>query len=513
MPQKLVQEQEQKLQQVQVQRLSQQQMLQVRLLEMPLAELEENVAAELNDNPALEERRDDMDDYSSGDGGDVDSVSVESDTDDGSDSGYEARTEREEREEALDKALEGLGSDDAMPIASDGHSYQNTAETDYEEKVWGNTTSFYDKLKEQMGLLDLTEQEEQIMEYLIGSLDSDGLLRKPLDSIADELAIYHSVDVEEKDVERMLLKLQGFDPAGIGARSLQECLEIQIRRRDNSRLKDLMLRVVRQYFDDFTKKHWQKLQTALSLTDEQVRIVTDELRKLNPKPGAALGETMGRSTQQITPDFIVDTDDDGNVSFVIARGRVPELNVSPSFVEMVNTYRNQSRTLSRTEKEALAYAKNKVDKAQGYILAVKMRRQTLYATMKAIIDWQLRFFQDGDESDLRPMILKDIAEKTKLDKSTISRVSNEKYAQTRWGTFPLRFFFTDSYVTKDGEEISTRKIKLALKELIDNEDPAHPLSDDTLAEKMKRQNYPIARRTVTKYREQMRIPAARLRKA
>lgn len=498
MAQKLIQTQTQ--QQVQQQRLSQQQMLQVKLLEMPLAELEQNISAELDDNPALEERRDDMP-----------ADDVERDSDGDTQDDYDEKTEREEREEALDNALEDLGGDDDMPEPQ-ARASQSNPDADYEEIVWGDTTSFYDRLKEQMGETELTPQQQDIMEYLIGSLDNDGLLRKDLDTIADELAIYHNIDVPVKEIEHVLKILQTFDPAGIGARSLQECLLLQTARLPKGRLRDLMTEVLRDHFDDFAKKHWDKIEQACHLTDEQADIIRQEIQKLNPKPGASLGETEGRSTQQITPDFIVDTDDEGNVSFAINDGRIPDLKVSPSFSDMVNTYRNNRQNMNRQEKEALLYAKEKVDKAQGYIEAVRQRRHTLYVTMKAIIDWQKKFFLSGDEADLKPMILKDIAEKTGLDISTISRVSNMKYAQTRWGTFPLRFFFTDGYVTKDGEEMSTRKIKLALKELIDKEDKHSPLSDDALAAEMKKKGYPIARRTVAKYREQLGLPVARLRR-
>lgn len=509
MAQKLYQTQTQ--QQTQQQRLSQQQMLQVKLLEMPLAELEQNISAELDDNPALEQRRDDddpMDDRTA----DNDADSLDEHDDSADDDDYEEKSEREEREEALDNALEGLGSDDEMPEPQMHVASQSNPDADYEEMVWGDTESFYDKLKEQMGVLELTDQQRDIMEYLIGSLDDDGLLRKSLDSICDELAIYQNIDVPEAEIEKMLRLLQTFDPAGIGARSLQECLLLQIARRPDSRLKELMDDVIRNHFDEFTKKHWDRIATALDITTDQAAIVHDELRKLNPKPGASLGETMGRNTQQITPDFIVDTDDEGNVSFTINHGRIPDLKVSPMFAEMVNNYRNNRQEMNRQEKEALLYAKEKVDKAQGYIDAIKQRRHTLYVTMKAIIDWQRKFFQDGDEADLKPMILKDIAEKTHLDISTISRVSNVKYAQTRWGTFPLRFFFTDGYVTEDGEEMSTRKIKLALRDLINNEDKHRPLSDDALAVEMKKKGFPIARRTIAKYREQLGLPVARLRR-
>lgn len=504
MAQKLIQTQTQ--QQIQQQRLSQQQMLQVKLLEMPLAELEENILTELDDNPALEEMRDDPDTLDREEGDEsADGLGED-------DEAYEEKTEREEREEALDNALEGLGSDDELPSPDNYMPSASNPDADYEERVWGDTTSFYDKLKEQMGMLELTEEQTEVMEYLIGSLDNDGLLRKSLGSIADEMAVYHNIDVPESYIERVLFLLQSFDPAGIGARSLQECLLLQIERRQPGKLTELMQEVIERHFEEFTKKHWDRIAQALQLTREQAAVVQAELVKLNPKPGAALGETLGRNTEQITPDFVVDTDEDGNVSFTISRGHIPDLKVSPSFTDMVTRYKTSKGQMNRQEKEALLYAKEKVEKAQGFIEAVKQRRHTLYVTMKAIIDWQHRFFQDGDEADLKPMILKDIAEKTGLDISTISRVSNIKYAQTRWGTFPLRFFFTDGYVTEDGEEMSTRKIKLALKDLIGSEDKQKPLSDDALAAEMKRMGYPIARRTVAKYREQQGIPVARLRK-
>lgn len=493
MAQNLIQTQTQKMQQTQ--RLSAQQMLQVKLLEMPLAELEENVNAELDDNPALESSS-------------PDDLSNEHETRE--DEGQQETDEEEERNDELDAALENLGRDDEMP--NYGQQANNHDNADYEEMVWGDTTSFYDNLKEQMNMQQLTSKQHDIMEYLIGSLDDDGLLRKDLDTICDELAIYHNVDTDDKEVEQVLKTLQSFDPAGVGARSLQECLLLQIDRKPKGRLHDLMERVVKDYFDDFTKKHWGKIKDELQLSDLQAQTLQQEIRKLNPKPGASLGETEGRSLQQITPDFIVDTNDDGTVTFTLNRGNIPQLSVAPSFVEMVDTYKNNKKGMTRQAKEALLYAKEKVDKAQGYIEAIRQRRHTLYITMKAIIEWQKKFFQDGDEADLKPMILKDIADKTGLDISTISRVCNEKYAQTKWGTFLLKFFFTDAYTTENGEEMSTRKIKLALKELIGKEDKAHPMSDDALAEQMKRLGYPIARRTVAKYREQLNIPVARMRR-
>ena len=507
MAQKLIQTQAQKLQQLQ--RLSAQQMLQVKLLEMPLTELEDSINAELDDNPALEsENPDDMlnEDVANDDLPADDEYDNSNDED-----AYEAESEKEERKDELDQALESIGKDDQMPDYNTDR-YNNQDSADYEEMVYGDTTSFYDKLKEQMDMQPLSDKEKEVMEYLIGSLDDDGLLRKDLDSICDELAIYHNIDVTEKDIEHVLHILQTFDPAGVGGRSLQECLLLQVKRLPRGVLRKTMEEVFTDYFDEFTKKHWDKIKTGLELNDTQVETLQAEIRKLNPKPGASMGETEGRNMQQITPDFIIDTNDDGTITFSLNRGNIPQLTVSPSFTDMIDTYRKHKDKMSRSDKEALLYAKEKVDKAQGFIEAIKQRRHTLIVTMKAIIDIQRQFFLDGDEADLKPMILKDVADRTGLDISTISRVSNVKYAQTKWGTFPLKFFFTDSYTTEDGEEMSTRKIKIALHDIIEKEDKKKPLSDDALAKLLKEKGFPIARRTVAKYREQLGIPVARLRK-
>ena len=493
-----VQSQEQALKQTQT--FSQQQLLQAQLVELPVAQLVERVRAEMDDNPALEVATgDEPTDWKTEESGEE--LTAEED--------FASQHEREERQSALDDALAGIGRDDEeLPVY---HGGQNSQE-EREEMVYGETTSFYDLLKEQMGEIELTPREADIMEYLIGSLDDDGLLRKSTDSICDELAIYHNVDVSHAEIEQVIRKLQDFDPAGIGARSLQECLLLQIHRREDSRLRELMEKVISQYFEEFTKKHWDKIQQALGLSDIQADALMAELRKLNPKPGASLGESVGRSMQQITPDFIVDTLDDGTVTFHLNNGEVPELYVSQSFADTLKEYQNNRDNMSRQMKEALLYTKKKVDAAQGFIEAIRVRRHTLTETMKAIIQIQHRFFEDGDEASLRPMILKDVAERTGLDLSTISRVSNSKYAQTRWGMFPLRYFFSDSYVTESGEELSTRQIKVALRDIVEGEDKKRPLSDDDIKMELTRQGFPIARRTVAKYREQLGIPIARLRK-
>jgi len=496
--------QEQLQQQKLGQTFSQQQLLQSSLIELPVAQLVDRINTEMNDNPALETESPYDDDTIATEEGDFGGGSDAEGAED-----FEAATEREERQSALDEALSGIGRDDEeLPVYQSGSSYSE----DREEMVYGETESFYDQLKEQVGEMELTDKERDIIEYLIGSLDDDGLLRKDLSIVSDELAIYHNIDASEKEIEHVLMILQAFDPAGIGARSLQECLLLQIERRAPSKLRDLMERVVNDYFEAFTRKHWDKIQEDLKLNDTQAEALFHELRKLNPRPGASLGETVGRSMQQITPDFIVDTQDDGTITFTLNNGEVPELKVSQSFVDSMKEYQQNKDHLSKQTKEALLYIKKKVDAAQGFIEAVKVRRHTLTVTMRAIIQLQRQFFLDGDEASMRPMILKDVAEKAGLDISTVSRVSNSKYAQTRWGTFPLRHFFSDGYVTESGEELSTRQIKAALRDLVDAEDKRKPLSDDLLKDLLAEKGFPIARRTVAKYREQLGIPIARLRK-
>lgn len=493
------QRQEQKLQQS----ISQQQLLQAQLIELPVQQLIDRIETELHDNGALEpatETLTELSDYQESPEG--------TDNADNADD-YEQQREREDRQDELDRALEGFGrDDDELPVYSGGRSSADDAE----ERVYGSTESFYDQLIDQVNMLDLDERQRYIMEYLIRSLEDDGLLRASLEGIVDELAIYHNIDTNEQEIEALLHELQQLDPPGIGARSLQECLLLQIDRRKPSHMTTLMRRVVTDLFDAFTNKRWDKLQHELGLGEAETEELVHELRRLNPKPGASMGEAVGRSMQQITPDFIVETHDDGTVTFTLNNSDVPQLQIAETFADLLKTYRDNKEGLSRQMKEALLYTKQKVDAAQNFIDAVKTRQHTLYVTMKAIIHWQHRFFVEGDEALLRPMILKDIAERTHLDISTVSRVCNSKYAQTRWGIFPLKFFFSDGFVTESGEELSTREIKATLRELIDTEDKKKPLTDDALSDLLKAKGYPVARRTVTKYRLQMNIPTARMRR-
>ncbi len=491
--------QEQKQEQRLLQTVSQQQLLQSHLIELPIQQFAERIETEMHDNPALESDSEnpDLQEY-------PDYPDSPEATDD-----FDVQREREERSDALDAALENIGRDDEdLPVY---HVGQSSVE-EREEMVYGQSVSFYDELLEQVGEMELSEQERYVMEYLIRSLDDDGFLRTPLENIADELAIYHNIDLSTGQLETVLKKLQRLDPPGIGARTLQECLLLQVNRREKSAITLSMEKVLTNYFDEFTKKHWEKIAQQMTMDELQAETVFHELRRLNPKPGAAMGETIGRSMQQITPDFVVDTQDDGTVTFSLNNGDVPQLQVSQSFADLLKEYQSNKDGLSRQMKEALLYTKQKVDAAQSFIDAVQVRRRTLTLTMKAIIQLQHRFFEEGDEALLRPMILKDVAERTGLDLSTVSRVSNSKYVQTRWGIFPLKYFFSDGYVTESGEELSTREIKATLRELIDAEDKRKPMSDDALSEALKEKGYPIARRTVAKYREQLGIPIARLRK-
>ncbi len=493
--------QEQKQEQRQLQSISAQQLLQSQLIELPLQQMTERIETELHDNPALEKKVNDDD--AAGEW-----PSAPADGDEQED--FDAQREREERSDALDAALEGIGRDDEeLPVYQGGRQWTE----EQEQAVYGEERSFYDMLMDQVGELELSDRDRYVLEYIIQSLDDDGLLRTPLSDICEQLAVYHGIDISTDEATQLLLRLQQMDPAGIGARSLQECLLLQTERRKPSELKELMRRVLIDFFDDFTKKHWDRIQQQMGLGDTQMELLLGELRRLTPKPGAALGETLGRSMQQITPDFIVDTQDDGSISFTLNMGDMPRLEISQSFADLLTEFQQNKEHMSRQQKEALLYTKQKVEAAQSFIDAVETRRRTLATTMKAIIKLQRPFFEEGDEELLRPMILKDVAELTGLGLSTISRVSNSKYVQTRWGTFPMKFFFSDGFVTSSGEELSTRKIKAALRQLIDGEDKHKPMSDDALREALAKQGYPIARRTVAKYREQLGMPVARLRRS
>lgn len=484
--------------QQQVQTLSPQQILAVRLLELPAVELEDRIRGELLENPALEEGREETpgDEYAND---------------------SEAETTQEENGDTDYDSLSDYLTEDDIPDYKLQENNRSRGEQ-AEEIPFSDATSFYETLKEQLGERALTEHQRELAEYLIGSLDDDGLLRKSLESISDELAIYSGIEASTQELEEVLRVIQDFDPAGLGARNLQECLLIQIRRKIKRQqpAPDPLLRleedIVSECYEEFTRKHWDKIQQRFELEEEVIGRAIKEICKLNPRPGASMGEAIGKNMQQIIPDFLVDTYDDGTVSLTLNNRNVPELRVSRDFTEMVEEHTKNRENQSKESKEAMLFLKQKMDAAQGFIDAVRQRQQTLMTTMQAIIDLQRPFFLEGDESLLRPMILKDVAERTGLDISTISRVSNSKYVQTNFGIYPLKFFFSDSYTTEDGEEMSVREIRKVLKECIDSEDRKNPYTDDELAEILKEKGYPMARRTVAKYRQQMNIPVARLRR-
>lgn len=454
----------------QKQRLTPLQLLIGQMIEKPIDQLTDYVNQQLIDNPALETKSGDEE--------------------------WETPDAVASKENDFTGNDNGDYDDNELPVY-DQRPHQDPS----------NSISFYDNLREQMGELPLSDHQRQIMEYLIGSLDNDGLLRKDLTTINDEMAIYHNVYTTDEEIAEMLRCLQQFDPAGIGAQNLQQCLLLQVERRQDSKMKDLLRRIISNYFDDLLKNHWRKLQQVLHLSDEEKEAVRHELHKLNPKPGSALGEVQGISIHQVTPDFVVETTDDGQVSFSLRRGRLPDLVVSESYLETIGNLRE----LSHRDKEMLPLLRRDVDNARMLIDALQQRQATLTKTMAAIIRRQKRFFIDGDEADLRPMALKDIAADTGLDISTISRVTNEKYAETRWGIFRLRYFFSDRY-DNDGDEVSTRKVKSSLRDIIEHEDKAHPFTDAQLEEEMRRRGFQTKRRTIVKYREQMNIPKSSLRR-
>lgn len=481
--------------QQQIQTLSPQQILVVKLLELPTVELEERIHSEILDNPALEEGREKAENED-------ESTDYEN-SEDGSEENNASSNE--------DLSLGDYRTEDDIPdykLQEHNHSRDEVAE----EIPFSDNVSFYEILKDQLQMQNLSDNERQIAEYLIGSLDDDGLLRKSMDSILDELAIYQGIYTTEEELNKALKVIQQFDPAGIGARDLQECLLLQIQRKAPSPLRQVELDIIGKCCDEFTRKNKERILQKLDITEEQYNEAVAELTKLNPRPGSSLGEAMGKNLQQIIPDFLVETYDDGTITLNLNNRNVPELRLSRQFTELLDEHTRNKANQSKASKDALLFLKQKVDAAQGFINAVKQRQQTLMTTMQAIIDLQRPFFLEGDESLLKPMILKDVAERTGLDISTISRVSNSKYVQTNYGIYSLKYFFSDGYTTEDGEELSVREIKRILKECVDQEDKNKPYTDDELADLLKAKGYPIARRTVAKYRQQLNIPVARLRR-
>lgn len=473
--------------QQQIQTLSPQQILAVKLLELPAVELEDRIHAELLENPALEEGSE----QSAGD------ELSESDPDANDSAEYDAENDYLTEDDIPDYKLQ---------------DNNRTRKTAVDEIPFSEATSFYELLKNQLNELNLTEHQREITEYLIGSLDDDGLLRKSLDSISDELAIYGGIEATEQELEEALAAIQDFDPPGLGARSLQECLLNQIKRKEDSPLRQIEMDIIDQCYEEFTRKHWDKIKMRLGLSDAVFEEALADITKLNPRPGSSMGEFIGRNMQQIIPDFIVETLDDDTIVVSLNNRNVPELRMNRDFAELLKENVTNKENQSKEARDAAAFLRQKLESAQNFIDAVKQRQNTLMSTMQTIVDMQRPFFLEGDEMLIRPMILKDVAERTGLDISTISRVSSSKYVQTNYGVYSLKFFFSDAIVTEDGEEMSVREIKKVLQDCVDNEDKKHPLTDEELADILKEKGFPIARRTVAKYRQQLNIPIARLRK-
>jgi RNA polymerase sigma-54 factor len=371
-------------------------------------------------------------------------------------------------------------------------------------------TSFHEALLTQLGMMELDDRNQKIAEQIVGSIDDDGYLRREITSIADDLAFRQNIAVTETEIEGLIKKIQQFDPPGICARDLKECLILQLQRKlSEGKEVEIAMQVLEKYFDEFTKKHYEKIQRGLSLTDEQLKAVINQIIKLNPKPGGNLGE-MNKAESYVVPDFFI-YNNAGVLELTLNSKNAPDLRISEGYRDMIKDYEKGSKKDKR-QKEAVLFIKQKIDSAKWFIDMIKQRQQTLIGTMQSIMNYQREFFLTGDETTLKPMILKDIAEMTGLDISTVSRVANSKFVQTEFGTYRLKFFFSESLSTDTGEEVSTREVKKILSNLIEAEDKHKPLSDEQLTDMLQEKGYNIARRTVAKYREQLNLPVARLRK-
>ncbi|PID92583.1 MAG: RNA polymerase sigma-54 factor [Bacteroidetes bacterium] len=476
----------QRLQQKLLQKLSPQQIQMIKLLEIPAVQLEQRIKKELEGNPVLEEGADDN--FSDVDG-----------QDDGSE------TQQDEF------SLEDYLQDDEIPgyrLNARNHS----ADEKREEIPFSMGSTFREQLKSQLGLRKLSEEQEIFAEYILGNIDDDGYLRRDLEAISDDLAFSAGLEATDAQLHEVLMIVQEFDPAGVGARSLQECLLLQIARRDLEQESVALARkILENHFEEFTNKHYDKILQRMGIDERQLKEALEEILRLNPKPGGAMGDSQVKSFHQIVPDFILE-EREGELQLFLNASNVPELRVSKTYSEMFESYNANKDKASKEEKDAVSFVKQKLDSARWFIDAIRQRQNTMMLTMNAILDYQREYFYEGDETRLRPMILKDIADLTHLDISTISRVVNSKYIQTHFGIYQLKYFFSEGLQTDSGEEVSTREIKKILQDCIDEEDKRKPLTDDRLSVILNEKGYQIARRTVAKYREQLGLPVARLRK-
>ncbi len=481
----------QSLQQKLQQKLSPQQIQLMKMLQIPTMELEQRIKEEMEINPALEEGQE------------------ESANDEASQNDEQPEEERDDARENDDFDLSDYFDADDTP---DYKLYANNNSPDQEERETplGAGKSFHDLLYAQLGLGDLDDEQRILAEYLIGNLDENGYLRRELPAVVNDLAFNLNITTTVNELDEVLKVIQEFDPPGVGARDLRECLLIQIRRSEE-RTPEVHLaeEIITRYFDEFTKKHYEKIAKRLDIDDEHLKPAIDFILHLNPKPGNSMMESA-RTIQHVVPDFVLASEND-ELKLTLNGRNAPELRISREYRDMFEHY-SKVKNRDPKEKETMVFIKQKVDSARWFIDAIQQRNQTLLYCMQAIVDYQKEFFLSGDETKLRPMILKDIADKVGMDISTISRVANSKYIQTNFGTFLLKFFFSESLSTDDGEEVSSREVKKILKDAIEGEHKRRPLTDDRLAKLLNEKGYNIARRTVAKYREQLGIPVARLRK-
>jgi RNA polymerase sigma-54 factor len=490
------------LQQKLLQKLSPQQIQLMKLLQVPTAILEERIKEEMEENPALEQ------------GDESDEDGLNDDTKDEFDTSDEEEYDLDGSEDEYDNLdLSDYVNDSDDDVADYRMKDENYPEVDEKRTNPAKVeTGFYELLLQQLGLLKLEPQQQVIAEQIVGSIDDDGYLRRENSSIVNDLAFRQNIETTDEEVEQIIKQIQHFEPAGICARNLKECLLIQIemklKQKTSPGIKTAHI-ILEKYFEEFTKKHYEKIQRSLNITDEQLKEAMQQIIRLSPKPGGNLGE-INKAETYIVPDFYI-LNNAGSLELTLNGRNAPDLRISEGYRDMLKEYERGSKKDKR-QKEAVMFIKQKIDSAKWFIDAIKQRQNTLLHTMSSIMNHQKEFFLTGDETVLRPMILKDIAEKTGLDISTVSRVANSKFVQTEFGTYRLKFFFSESLSTESGEEVSTREVKKILSNLIGAEEKKKPLSDERLTELLQEKGYNIARRTVAKYREQLNIPVARLRK-
>lgn len=475
------------------QKLSPQQIQFIKLLQVPTAELESRIEEELEVNPALEEGEDEQPE----------------DKTEQSDQAEDQFEESETKGEEEVDLKEYLGDDDYSSYKTQN---DNSGDEEENEMPIPMTTSLHEQLMSQLGYLGLNEHQYAIGKQLVGSIEADGYIRRELEAIVNDMAFSQGIDTTVEEVESVLKKIQFFDPAGIAARNLQECLLLQLERMDNGHDIDVAVakKIIEECFEEFTKKHYQKIQKKLGTEDEEfVRDAMELIVKLNPKPGSGSSTGMVKN-QYIMPDYVL-SNNNGKLELSLNSKNAPELRISKAYTEMFKAY-DKGDKKDKKLKEAVTFVKQKLDAAKWFIDAIKQRQHTLLRTMKAIVDFQYDFFLEGDETKLKPMILKDIASMINMDISTVSRVASSKAVQTDFGIFPLKYFFSEGIATDSGEEVSSREVKQIIKDIIEAEDKNKPLSDDKLEKILNDKGYNIARRTVAKYREQLNIPVARLRK-